>query len=58
MEVSPEYARTEYKQKLDQHLQQLSEKASAAGLEYVFMNTSKPLDIALRNYLAIRQRRR
>jgi uncharacterized protein (DUF58 family) len=58
MEVSPEYARTEYKQKIDQHLQQLSEKASAAGLEYVFMNTSKPLDVALRNYLAIRQRRR
>jgi len=58
MEVSPEYARTEYKQKIDQHLQQLAEKASAAGLEYVFMNTSKPLDVALRNYLAIRQRRR
>jgi uncharacterized protein (DUF58 family) len=58
MEVSPEYARTEYKQKIDQHLQQLADKASAAGLEYVFMNTSKPLDVALRNYLAIRQRRR
>ena len=58
MEVSPEYARTEYKQKIVQLLQQLSEKASAAGLEYVFMNTSKPLDVALRNYLAIRQRRR
>jgi len=58
MEVSPEYARTEYKQKIDQHLQQLSEKASAAGIEYIFMSTSKPLDVALRNYLAIRQRRR
>jgi uncharacterized protein (DUF58 family) len=58
MEVSPEYARTEYKQKIDQHLQQLADKASAAGLEYIFMNTSKPLDVALRNYLAIRQRRR
>jgi uncharacterized protein (DUF58 family) len=58
MEVSPEYARTEYKQKIDQHLQQLAEKAAAAGLEYVFMNTSKPLDVALRSYLAIRQRRR
>jgi uncharacterized protein (DUF58 family) len=58
MEVSPEYARTEYKQKIDQHLQQLADKASAAGLEYVFMNTSKPLDVALRNYLAVRQRRR
>jgi uncharacterized protein (DUF58 family) len=58
MEVSPEYARTEYKEKIDRHIQQLSEKAAAAGLEYVFMNTAKPLDSALRNYLAIRQRRR
>jgi uncharacterized protein (DUF58 family) len=58
MEVSPEYARSEYKEKIDRHIQQLSEKAAAAGLEYVFMNTAKPLDNALRNYLAIRQRRR
>jgi uncharacterized protein (DUF58 family) len=58
MEVSPEYARTEYKQKMDQHRAMLSDKAAAAGLEYVFMDTSKPLDTALRNYLAIRQRQR
>jgi uncharacterized protein (DUF58 family) len=58
MEVSPEYARSEYKEKIDRHIQQLSDKAAAAGLEYVFMNTAKPLDAALRNYLAIRQRRR
>jgi uncharacterized protein (DUF58 family) len=58
MEVSPEYARTEYKEKIDGHIQQLSEKAAASGLEYVFMNTAKPLDAALRSYLAIRQRRR
>jgi hypothetical protein len=57
MEVSPEYARTEYKQKIDAHIEQLSEKASAAGLQYFFMNTAKPLDVALRNFLAIRQRR-
>lgn len=57
MEVSPEYARTEYKEKIDHHIRMLAEKTSAAGLEYVFMNTAKPLDTALRNYLAIRQRR-
>ena len=58
MEVSPDYARNEYRAKIDQHIKTLSEKAQAAGLEYVFMNTSKPLDKGLRDYLAIRQRRR
>ncbi len=57
MEVSPEYARTEYREKIDRHIRMLAEKTAAAGLEYVFMNTAKPLDTALRNYLAIRQRR-
>ncbi len=58
MEVSPEYARNEYRSKIDSHMANLADKAAAAGLEYVFMNTSKPLDQGLRNYLAIRQRRR
>src|ERR1700729_542344 len=38
MEVSPDYARNEYKIKIDEHLRLLSEKARAAGLDYVFMN--------------------
>jgi uncharacterized protein (DUF58 family) len=58
MEVSPEYARNEYRSKINHHMAELSDKAAASGLEYVFMDTSKPLDSALRNYLAIRQRRR
>ena len=52
MEVSPDYARNEYRARMDQHRRALSEKAAAAGLEYVFMNTAKPLDQGLRNYLA------
>ncbi|HYA16821.1 MAG TPA: DUF58 domain-containing protein [Bryobacteraceae bacterium] len=58
LEVSPDYARHEYKAKIDQHMKTLADKAAASGLEYVFMNTSKPLDDALRNYLFLRQRRR
>ncbi len=58
MEVSPEYARHEYRAKIERHMKELSDKASGAGLEYVFMDTSKPLDQALRSYLSIRQRRR
>ena len=57
MEVTPDYARNEYRAKIDEHLRQLSDKSRAAGLEYVFMNTSQPLDEGLRNFLAIRQRR-
>jgi hypothetical protein len=58
LEVSPDYARHEYKAKIDQHMKTLADKAAASGLEYVFMNTSKPLDEGLRNYLFLRQRRR
>lgn len=57
MEVTPDYAKNEYRQKVDRHIQDLREEASRSGLEYVFMDTSKPLDAGLRNYLAIRQRR-
>ncbi|HXJ41749.1 MAG TPA: DUF58 domain-containing protein [Bryobacteraceae bacterium] len=58
MEISPEYARNEYRDKINEHMKQLADKAASSGLEYVFMDTSKPLDEGLRNYLAIRQRRR
>lgn len=57
MEVSPDYARHEYRLKIDEHLRNLSDKSRAAGIEYFFMNTSKPLDEGLRNFLAARQRR-
>jgi hypothetical protein len=42
---------------VDRHIQDLREESARSGLEYVFMDTSKPLDVGLRNYLAIRQRR-
>ncbi len=58
MEVSPDYARNEYKAKIEHHMKSISDKASAAGIEYVFMNTSRPLDEGLRNYLFLRQKRR
>ncbi len=57
MEVSPDYARNEYRTKMDEHRRLLSEKSRAAGLDYFFLNTAKPLDEGLRNFLALRQRR-
>ncbi len=57
IEVSPEYARHEYRRKIASHVETLRDKAKSAGLDYFLMNTSRPLDEGLREYLAIRQGR-
>jgi uncharacterized protein (DUF58 family) len=57
MEVSPEYTRTEYRQKIDAHIEALRDKAKASGIDYFLLNTSRPLDAALREYLSIRRGR-
>jgi uncharacterized protein (DUF58 family) len=55
LEVTPDYARSEYKKRIDAHIESLSSKARSAGLDYFLMNTSRPLDEGLREYLAIRR---
>jgi uncharacterized protein (DUF58 family) len=57
LEVSPEYTRNEYRAKIDAHIEALRHAAHAAGLDYFLMNTSRPLDEGLREYLAVRQGR-
>lgn len=57
LEVSPEYARDEYRRKIDSHIEVLSAKARGAGMEYFLMNTARPLDEGLREYLAVRKGR-
>jgi len=57
LEVSPEYTRDEYPAKIDSHIEALSSKARAAGMEYFLMNTARPLDEGLREYLAVRKGR-
>ncbi|MGE0406688.1 MAG: DUF58 domain-containing protein [Candidatus Korobacteraceae bacterium] len=57
MEVSPEYVRGEYRQKMDAHMEALRSKARSAGLDYFMVRTDRPLDEALREYLHIRQGR-
>jgi len=57
LEVSPEYAREEYRRKIDFHIEALSSAARSAGLEYFLMNTDRPLDEGLREYLAVRKGR-
>ncbi len=55
IEASPEYARTEYRQKIDAHVAELRSKAQAAGIGYFLLRTDRPLDEALREYFTIRQ---
>jgi uncharacterized protein (DUF58 family) len=57
LEVSPEYARNEYRRKIDSHIETLSSKARGAGMDYFLMNTARPLDEGLREYLAVRKGR-
>jgi uncharacterized protein (DUF58 family) len=57
LEVSPDYATHEYPDKIDAHVEDLRTKAQGAGLDYFLIDTSRPLDNALREYLAIRKGR-
>jgi hypothetical protein len=54
MEVSPDYANREYKGKMTAHLEDLKSRAAGANIDYFLVDTSRPLDEALRQYLAIR----
>ena len=57
MEVTPEYARDEYGGKIQGHIAALRDAARSAGMDYHLLVTDQPLDNALRQYLAIRQKR-
>lgn len=57
LEVTPEYARTEYRVKIDAHIENLATETRRAGMDYFLMDTGRPLDEGLREYLSIRQRR-
>lgn len=57
MDVTPEYAQTEYRAKIDSHIQNLKTRAARAGMEYFLLDTSRPLDQALREFLVVREGR-
>lgn len=57
LEVTPEYTKNEYRQKMDAHIADLRERTQAAGMDYYLLMTDRPLDGALREYLTIRQGR-
>jgi uncharacterized protein (DUF58 family) len=55
LEVIPDYVKTQYRAKMQDHLEQMKERAQAAGLGYHLMTTDKPLDRALTEYLSLRK---
>jgi uncharacterized protein (DUF58 family) len=57
LEVSPDYARQEYRKKIDSHIETLASKARGAGMDYFLMDTGRPLDEGLREYLQVRKGR-
>ncbi len=57
LEVSPEYARHVYQDKIASHIESLRDQTKSAGMDYFLMDTSRPLDEGLREYLSIRQGR-
>ena len=56
MEVIPDYVKGEYRRKMDAHLEQMSSRTKAAGMDYQLLVTDKPLDAALSEYLSLRPR--
>jgi uncharacterized protein (DUF58 family) len=54
LEVIPEYVKGEYRRKMDAHLEQMSERTRAAGMDYHLLVTDRPLDAALSEYLFLR----
>ncbi|MFI5246885.1 MAG: DUF58 domain-containing protein, partial [Gemmatimonadales bacterium] len=57
MEVTPDYARGEYREKMQAHLADLRTRARGAGMDYFLLQTDRPLDAMLREYLTLRQGR-
>jgi uncharacterized protein (DUF58 family) len=58
IEVTPDYVKHEYGPKIDGHIAALRDRAQRSGIDYFQLDTSQPLDAALRNYLIVRQGRR
>jgi len=54
LEVTPDYTRKEYREKIEAHLADLRDRTKAAGMGYCLLMTDRPLDGALREYLTLR----
>jgi hypothetical protein len=51
LEVTPDYTKKEYREKIEAHLR---DRTRAAGMGYCLLMTGRPFDAALREYLTPR----
>jgi uncharacterized protein (DUF58 family) len=58
LEVSPDYLRTTYRERMAAHLARVKQVAAGVGADHALLVTDEPLDQALRRYLLFRQRSR
>jgi uncharacterized protein (DUF58 family) len=56
LEVSPDYLRTTYRERVGAHLEKMRQVAARCGADHELLVTDEPLDKALRRYLTFRQR--
>ena len=56
IEVSPDYMRTTYKERINAHLRKMQQVAAKSRADHVLLVTDEPLDKALRRYMMFRQR--
>src|SRR5579863_7756533 len=54
LEVTPDYGKKEYREKVAAHLEDLRNRTQAAGMSYYLLITDRTLDDALREYLTLR----
>ncbi len=56
LEVSPDYLRTTYRERIQAHLERVKKVTAGTGADHVLLITDEPLDKALRRYLMFRKR--
>lgn len=56
LEVSPDYLRTTYRERIQAHLARVKEVAARSRADHALLVTDEPLDRAFRRYLMFRQR--
>ena len=56
VEVSPDYMRTTYRERVREHLEKVRSAAARSRADHVLLVTDEPLDKALRQYLMFRKR--
>ena len=58
LEVSPDYLRTTYRERITAHLARVKQVTAGCGAQHALLVTDEPLAEALRRYLLFRQRSR